>query len=320
MAEASKLGGDRVDGARNLGVNGGWRVNRPADAQPGRLTLSGGQKRFRGFRPVGVARQMAGHRVETQGRVSDRPRDDAARGQPGPILTEHRAAGDRAARWFQPDDATTGSGDSNRAATVSAMAERTQTSSHGGGGPAAGAAGGPGLVDGIPGWRKHRAFGHRPGAELRRVRFAQDRGAFVLQPADGKAVDLGNGFLEDSRAKTVAIAGERGGFLDGYWNSVQQAEPLAAHKSRSRGGCLAFGEFAGQQHVGIEFRVDSRNALVVERHQLSRLDGFLCDRLRLRQRWFEGPRVIDHPLTVSTRSRRTWGNKSSPPERWRAAE
>jgi hypothetical protein len=143
-------------------------------------------------------------------------------------------------------------------------------------------------------------------SELRRVRLPEDDGTLVLEPADGEAVDLGDRLREHEGAEAVAIPCQRRRLLDRDRHAIQQAKRFASRHALFRRGGLAFRQLAGQENVGIEFRIDPPNALVVEGDELTGLDLPGSDGACLLECAFECPGVIDHPLTVSTR-----GNSAS---------
>jgi len=133
---------------------------------------------------------------------------------------------------------------------------------------------------------------------------AEDHGTLVLQPADGEAVDLGDGLLEDARAEAVAIPRERCCFLDRDRHALQQAKRFPTRDAFLGRGRLAFRQVTGQKHVGIELGIDPPDALVIQRSELARLHLPGNDCACLFACALQCPGVIDHPLTV----------KKSPPE------
>ena len=300
MPVAGELGRHRLHRRCDFGVDRRRRVDSPADPQAGRVVPGCRQEGLQDLGPVGVARQVAAHRIETERRISDRSRDHAAGGEARPILTKDRAAGDPSARWLQAHHAAARGRNADRPTTVATVAQRAEAGGNRGRGAATRAARGPGLVDGISGGREHRTLGNRSGPELRRIRLSQNGGALVLQSSDGEAVDLCNRFLEVKRPEAVAITGERCRFLDGNRNPIEKAQWLAARDPLFGSRRLTLSQFPSQQDVGVEFGIDTGDALVVKRNQITWLDAPFLDRACLLQRGFECPGVIDHPLTVST--------------------
>ena len=174
-----------------------------------------------GRRPPGIARLVAGQDVEQCGGVCDRPGDRT--GGREALERRERRGGDPPSRRLEAEDAATGGGNPDRAASVGAVGERHEPRRERRRGPSAGAAGRALRVPGVPGVAVELRLGERDRAELRGVRLAEDDEAGVAQPADDRGVEVGDVVGERATRVRRSDAFRRGQVLDRNRDAVKRA-------------------------------------------------------------------------------------------------
>ena len=184
----------------------------------------------------------------------------------------HRVDGDEPRRGAQADHATKGRGDSQRAAEVAALGQRTHAGSERDRAAARRAAARECRVPGISGGAEHRVEGVGAGAVLRRVGLADHDRSRGLQPLDDQTVLVRDVMLEDLRAPRRADPARGREVLDRNGNAVQRPE-LRASRERA-GGRARRGQrlIRGDRAVRVERRVDSRDPIEDRAGQLERRD------------------------------------------------
>src|ERR687884_625571 len=93
-----------LDASRDLGMDRDVRLRREGDSESLRLSQPLKQRTIQ-LCPIGVAGQVAGHRVKSRRRVLNRAGQDAVCRQAGPALALDRTARDPAPRRLEPYEA-----------------------------------------------------------------------------------------------------------------------------------------------------------------------------------------------------------------------
>ena len=206
----------RVDGAETeIGAEG---------HPPGRRRLDGGAAVRNRRRRTGerVTRVEAGHGVEHQGHVLDRPRhrtvhDERVERQPDGTVRRH--AGPRP----QTDGRGEARGIADRAAVIAAGGKPHLTCGQGGGRSAGGAARRERRVPRVRRRAEDLVEGLRAGPELGRVRLGHDEGAVGLETLDHVVRPPRHVIREGQGAVGRAHAGDVAEILDGDGQSVEVA-------------------------------------------------------------------------------------------------
>ena len=136
--------------------------------------------------------------------------------------------GDASVGGTQAEDVVEGGRVAQRAHEVAPVRDGEHAERHRHGGPAAAAAGRPGLVVSVERGAVDRVEGVRPQRELRHVGPADDDRAGGPHPLDDDGIDGGDEVLEGWGAVRADDAADRLEVLDGLRHAVQPSPPFAA--------------------------------------------------------------------------------------------